>query len=106
MDEITWKKEIISYLDSFLFSHFAGLKVNRQIEKKFEKYMDGKVTAKLSKVSKTQFILQILDKETGFEISTNIFTDAENRFQGNELNNTLNQLKGIKDILTGKKVRL
>lgn len=106
MDEITWKLKIISYLDSFLFFRFAGQKVNRRIEKKFEEYMDGKVTAKLSKVSKTQFVLQILDKETGLEISTNIFTDAEKRFQGNELNNTLNQLKGIKDILSAKKVRL
>lgn len=98
MDEITWKKEIISYLDSFLFSYFAGLKVNRQIEKKFEKYMDGKVMARLSKVSQTQFELQITDVENGFEFSVDIFTDAENRFQGNGLSKTLWRLKDIKDI--------
>lgn len=100
MEEITWKKEIISYLDSFLFYHFAGLKVNRRIAKKFEKYMEGKVMARLNKVSQNQYELQVMDIENGFEFSADIFTDAENRFQGNELNNTLNQLKEIKDILT------
>ena len=100
MEEITWKKEIISYLDSFLFYHFAGQKVNRQIEKKFEKYMEGKVMVRLNKLSQTLYELQVMDIENGFEFSADIFTDAENRFQGNELNNTLNQLKDIKDILT------
>lgn len=106
MEEITWKKEIISYLDSFLFNHFAGLKVNRQIATKFEKYMEGKVMARLNKVSQNQYELQVMDMENGFEFSADIFTDFENRFQGNELNKTLNQLKDIKDILTNKKIRL
>ena len=101
MEEITWRKEIISYLDSFLFNHFAGLKVNRQIEKKFEKYMEGKVMVRLNKLSQTLYELQVMDMENGFEFSADIFTDAENRFQGNALHNTLCLLKDLKDIWNG-----